>query len=72
MTLLVGLGLITLLLLSYGHGSTAAVGLWAMALAYVLINPMPNYTFASWLVGAGLAAFVIQLALNLGGEAKKK
>lgn len=72
MTLLVGLALITLVLLSYGHGSTAAIGLWGLALAYVLVNPEPNYTFATWLAGAGLAAFVVQLALNLGGDAKKK
>ncbi len=72
MTLLVGLALITLIMLTFGHGTTAAVGLWGLALAYVLINPDANYTFASWLVGAGLAAFLVQLALNLGGGEKKK
>jgi hypothetical protein len=72
MTLLIGLGLIVLLLLTYGHGLMAAVGLWVLVLIYTLLNPMPDYVFASWLAGAGLAAFVVQLALNLGGGAKKK
>jgi hypothetical protein len=72
MTLIIGLAFITLLLLAYGHGLLAALGLWGMAVAYVLVNPMPNMTFAMWLSVAGLAAFVIQLALGLKPEEKKK
>jgi hypothetical protein len=72
MTLIVGLVFLTLVLLAYGYGLMAAFGLWALALAYVLLNPMPNMTFAMWLSVAGLAAFVVQLALGLKPEEKKK
>ncbi len=71
MVIAIGLGLITLFMLSMGYGLLAAFGFWGGAIAYVILNPAPNMTIATWLAGAGLVALVIQLALGLTPEKKK-
>ncbi len=72
MTVLFGLALIALFMLAYGYGLVAAFAMWAMALAMIFLNPVPDQTLTMWLVVAGLAVFVIQLALGLKPEEKKK
>jgi hypothetical protein len=65
MTILIGLALIVLLMLTWGMGMVAALSLWAIAIAYVGLTPMPNMVFATWLTVAGLVAFLVQVALGL-------
>lgn len=72
MTVILGLALIVLIMLTYGMGLVAALVLWAIAIVYVWLSPIPDMAFATWLSVAGLAAFVVQLALGLKPEEKKK